>query len=144
MQSKVCCSILWSHFSSDFSPAGFFKSIALRPSNSLQDTLRLLTLWFKFGSHESISLAMEDGFNQVSIDTWLEVIPQIIARIQMPSNSIRRLISWLLTEVGKCHPQALIYPLTVASKSSNEVRVTAATSITDRMREHSPIIVNEV
>ncbi|KAG9023315.1 phosphatidylinositol kinase- protein kinase tor1, partial [Tulasnella sp. UAMH 9824] len=122
---------------------GFFKSIALKASHSLQDTLRLLTLWFKFGSHESISIAMEDGFNQLSIDTWLEVIPQIIARIQMPSNSIRRLISWLLTEVGKCHPQALIYPLTVASKSSNEVRVSAATSIMDRMREHSPIIVNE-
>jgi len=30
----------------------FFKSIALSAGNSLQDTLRLLTLWFKYGSHE--------------------------------------------------------------------------------------------
>ncbi|KAG8958873.1 phosphatidylinositol kinase- protein kinase tor1 [Tulasnella sp. 419] len=122
---------------------GFFKSIALRTDNSLQDTLRLLTLWFKFGSHEKIGLAMDEGFEKVSIDTWLEVIPQIIARIQTPSASIRRLIGKLLTDVGKAHPQALIYPLTVASKSSNEARVKAATAIMDKMREHSPGLVNE-
>lgn len=104
---------------------------------------------------------MEDGFARVSVDTWLEVIPQvgrsarvdayqlkallqIIARIQTPSSSIRRLIGSLLTDVGRAHPQALIYPLTVASKSSNELRVNSAKSIMDRMREHSPVIVNEV
>ncbi|KAG8995960.1 phosphatidylinositol kinase- protein kinase tor1 [Tulasnella sp. JGI-2019a] len=122
---------------------GFFESINLRANNSLQDTLRLLTLWFKFGSHEAIAQAMEDGFSRVSVDTWLEVIPQIIARIQTPSTTVRRLISQLLIDVGKCHPQALIYPLTVASQSSNELRVSAARSIMDRMREHSPTIVNE-
>lgn len=59
------------------SEIGFFESIALRPNNSLQDTLRLLTLWFKFGAHEAIGIAMEDGFSRVSVDTWLEVIPQV-------------------------------------------------------------------
>lgn len=56
---------------------GFFRSIALRTENSLQDTLRLITLWFKFGGHEDVCAAIADGFLTVSIDTWLEVIPQV-------------------------------------------------------------------
>ncbi|KAK7686283.1 hypothetical protein QCA50_010507 [Cerrena zonata] len=122
---------------------GFFRSIGLRNENALQDTLRLLTLWFKFGHHDDVSHAMAGGFSSVEVNTWLEVIPQVIARIQTPSVNIRRNINTLLTDVGKQHPQALIYPLTVASKSSSAVRKNAALSIMERMREHSPIIVEQ-
>lgn len=122
---------------------GFFRSIGLRNENALQDTLRLLTLWFKFGHHDDVSHAMAGGFSSVEVNTWLEVIPQIIARIQTPSANIRRNINTLLTDVGKQHPQALIYPLTVASKSSSAVRKNAALGIMERMREHSPIIVEQ-
>ena len=60
------------------SRAGFFRSIALqRKTNALQDTLRLLTLWFKYGAHDDVSHAMASGFTDVEIDTWLEVIPQV-------------------------------------------------------------------
>lgn len=56
---------------------GFFRSISLRSENALQDTLRLLTLWFKFGDHTDVSHAMSSGFTDIEIDTWLEVIPQV-------------------------------------------------------------------
>lgn len=56
---------------------GFFRSIALRNENGLQDTLRLLTLWFKFGAHDDVSHAMGSGFGIVEVDTWLDVIPQV-------------------------------------------------------------------
>jgi len=59
---------------------GFFRSIALRNEDALQDTLRLLTLWFKFGDHEDVSHAMGSGFSTVEVDTWLEVIPQVSFR----------------------------------------------------------------
>ena len=57
--------------------AGFFRSISLRNEEALQDTLRLLTLWFKYGSHDEVSHAMGNGFTAVEVDTWLEVIPQV-------------------------------------------------------------------
>jgi hypothetical protein len=57
--------------------AGFFRSIALRNEEALQDILRLLTLWFKYGSHDDVSHAMANGFTTVEVDTWLEVIPQV-------------------------------------------------------------------
>jgi len=56
---------------------GFFKSIALSKSNSLQDTLRLITLWFKYGYNVEVNAAVSDGLNRVSVDTWLQVIPQV-------------------------------------------------------------------
>lgn len=68
---------------------------------------------------------------------------KIIARIQTPHANIRRNIHSLLTAVGKHHPQALIYPLTVASKSSSITRKKAALSIMARMQEHSPKIVEQ-
>lgn len=123
--------------------------------------LRLLTLWFKFGAHDDVCHAIGDGFSSVAVDTWLEVVPQvclhvlphvtssqlrpqIIARIQTPSVNVRRLINTLLIDIGKAHPQALIYPLTVASGSSSATRKTAASAIMERMREHSPVLVEQV
>lgn len=58
-------------------PSAFFQSIALSPGNSLQDTLRLLTLWFKYGYHGEVGQAISEGFSSVSVDIWLEVIPQV-------------------------------------------------------------------
>jgi FKBP12-rapamycin complex-associated protein len=56
---------------------GFFKSISLSKGNFIQDTLRLLTLWFRYGHQSDVNMAIGEGFNTVSIDTWLSVIPQV-------------------------------------------------------------------
>ena len=123
--------------------SGFFRSIALEPEGALQDTLRVLQLWFKFGSEESVETAMAEGFAMVSIDNWLQVIPQIIARLHSPVPAVRRLIKELLCNVGKAHPQALVYPLTVASKSSNPVRRMAANEVIEHMKQHSARLVEQ-
>jgi len=122
---------------------GFFRSIALSNASSLQDTLRLLTLWFAHGGHSEVNQVIIEGFALVSIDTWLEVIPQLIARINQPNTKVRAAVHRLLAEVGKIHPQALVYPLTVAMKSSVTRRANSATQIMDSMRVHSPVLVEQ-
>lgn len=69
--------------------------------------------------------------------------PQLIARIHAPSSSVRKLIQIVLTDVGKAHPQALVYPLTVASKYPSPPRRRAALAIIDRMAEHSAALVEQ-
>ena len=59
---------------------GFFRSITLGSSDSIQDLLRLLTLWFRYGGEPLVEQALLDGFDAVMIDMWLVVLPQIIAR----------------------------------------------------------------
>ncbi|KAL7665224.1 Serine/threonine-protein kinase TOR [[Candida] zeylanoides] len=122
---------------------GFFHSIALSNSNSLQDTLRLLTLWFKFGGIPEVAQAMTEGFNMVKIDNWLEVVPQLISRIHQPNQIVSRSLFALLTDLGKSHPQALVYPLAVAVTSESVKRKKAALSIIDKMRLHSAVLVDQ-
>jgi FKBP12-rapamycin complex-associated protein len=56
---------------------------------------------------------------------------------------VSKLIHELLTDVGRHHPQALIYPLTVAAKSQSIVRRDAAEKILAHMREHSRDLVQQ-
>jgi FKBP12-rapamycin complex-associated protein len=47
----------------------------------------------------------------------------------------------LITTVAKQHPQALVYPLSVASKSDEPARVAAANKVLDNMRKHCESLV---
>lgn len=122
---------------------GFFRSIQLSHGSSLQDTLRLLTLWFDDGQYAEVYDALVDGIKVVPVETWLQVIPQLIARVDTPRHLVGRLIHQLLMDIGKHHPQALIYPLTVASKSAVAARQHAANKILNSMREHSSNLVQQ-
>lgn len=122
---------------------GFFRSISLSRKNSLQDSLRVLTLWFKYGGAAEINAAVGDGFYSVPIENWLQVIPQLIARIHITAPQVRRLVQNVLGEIGRHHPQALVYPLSVAAKSQLVARRTAAVAILDKMRSHSAVLVDQ-
>lgn len=84
---------------------GFFRSIALSHGSSLQDTLRLLTLWFDYGHWPEVYEALVDGVRTIDVNTWLQVIPQLIARIDTQRQLVGRLIHQLLMDIGKAHPQ---------------------------------------
>ncbi|XP_050677035.1 serine/threonine-protein kinase Tor-like [Leptidea sinapis] len=122
---------------------GFFKSISLSNGNSLQDTLRLLTLWFDHGHHPAIYDALFEGTRQIDVKIWLQVIPQLIARIDSPRSLVAKLVHILLIDIGKMHPQALVYPLTVATKSSFVTRKNAANYLLKIMCTHSQTLVGE-
>jgi serine/threonine-protein kinase mTOR len=114
---------------------GFFKSISLSVrSETLQDTLRVLTLWFKHGGEKRIETALNEGFNSLSVETWIQVIPQLIARMDTPNAVVRKLVADLLARIGKEHPQALVYPLSLAAKSQVSSRQMMAQSLMEQMR----------
>ena len=121
----------------------FFRSISLAGDQALQDVLRLLTLWFTHGHISEVEVALQEGFSTISLDTWLPVIPQIIARIDTGALSVRRSISALLCQIGRSHPQALVYPLAVVLKSQGERRDSSAGVIMSDMRTHSASLVDQ-
>lgn len=127
---------------------GYFHSIACAAhakgvDDSLQDILRLLTLWFNHGATTEVQMALQKGFSLVNINTWLVVLPQIIARIHSNNQAVRELIQSLLVRIGQSHPQALMYPLLVACKSISNLRKQAAQEVVDKVRQHSGILVDE-
>ncbi|XP_078434846.1 target of rapamycin [Wolffia australiana] len=128
--------------------SGYFYSIACAATSkgvddSLQDILRLLTLWFNYGATAEVQVALQKGFSHVNIDTWLVVLPQIIARIHSNTKAVRELIQSLLIRIGKKHPQALMYPLLVACKSISTLRRAAAQEVVYKVREHSGVLVDQ-
>jgi FKBP12-rapamycin complex-associated protein len=64
---------------------GFSRSLTLSHDqpivNVLQDTLRLLTLWFTYGSAEEVFEVLTSEIEKVSADNWIGVLPQMIARL---------------------------------------------------------------
>jgi FKBP12-rapamycin complex-associated protein len=128
---------------------GYFYSIACAANakgvdDSLQDILRLLTLWFNHGATADVQTALKTGFSHVNINTWLVVLPQIIARIHSNNRAVRELIQSLLIRIGENHPQALMYPLLVACKSISNLRRAAAQEVVDKVRQHSGALVDQV
>ncbi|RDX82964.1 Serine/threonine-protein kinase TOR, partial [Mucuna pruriens] len=126
------------------------------------DILRLLTLWFNHGATAEVQMALKKGFSLVNINTWLVVLPQIIARIHSNNHAVRELIQSLLVRIGQNHPQdvslyepvegtirfegvrdALMYPLLVACKSISNLRKAAAQEVVDRVRQHSGVLVDQ-
>ncbi|PLB50852.1 phosphatidylinositol 3 and 4-kinase family protein [Aspergillus steynii IBT 23096] len=118
-----------------------YKSISLSSTSPLQDVLRILNLWFKHGNDREVINAIIEGFSLIGLDAWLGVSPQLVARITSPTQLVRASVQRLLTEVAKSHPQALIYPLTVAMKSRVARRSGSACDIIGSMRRHSPTLV---
>ena len=122
---------------------GFFKSISLSNGNSIQDTLRLLTVLFEDDCPQIVYDVFNENLKTVPVETWLQVIPQLIARLEMSKSNVAKVVNQILIEIGIKHPQSLIYPLSVAQKSLIEERKTAAEKVLNSMREHSSNLVNQ-
>ena len=76
----------------------------------MQDMLCVLGIWFRFGRIQDVLVALEQGLDQVHLDNWLGVLPQLLARIDHPEGT-RGLLHSLLMRMGEKHAQALSVPL---------------------------------
>jgi hypothetical protein len=70
-------------------------------------------------------------------------MPQLIARIHTREPEIKRLLHNLLAAVGQRHPQALVYPLTVASKSAAVPRRDAAIDLMHVLRQRHSVLIDQ-
>lgn len=125
----------------------FFDAISLSTDKNsslvLQDILRIITLWFTYGNREEVINAINRGFNIISLDTWLYVIPQLVARIHIEDSSAKKLLISLLIQLSKAHPQALVYPLTRSTRSATESRKRAAQEVLSHLRRDNSVLVKE-
>ncbi|KAI0989132.1 hypothetical protein GJ496_004795 [Pomphorhynchus laevis] len=121
-----------------------YKSILLgTPISALQNILRFITLWFQFGNDATILRSLNGLLSSLPVETWLQVIPQLISRIDCKQINVAKSVQQLLASIGRKHPQALIYSLAVASKSDNHTRQAAANSVLISLRHHSDTLVQQ-
>ncbi|KAJ2597973.1 phosphatidylinositol kinase- protein kinase tor1 [Coemansia sp. RSA 1721] len=123
---------------------GFFRAIQLSMGfTTLQDMLRLLTVWFNYAQHKRVVETVQTELNSISLQMWIQVIPQILARAHIQHESTVELIKRILVEVGKLHPNAVLFPLYVAARGDNEDRVRVSKTVLASLHELSPEMVEE-
>jgi FKBP12-rapamycin complex-associated protein len=103
-------------------------------TKTLQNTLRLLKLWFNHGSLPEIEQIIREGFDKIDLKVWIHVIPQLLARINIKENVIRNSLNDLLERISQKFPQALIYSLSVTEKSTSDVRKEAAQQLIEKLK----------
>lgn len=108
-----------------------------------QDMLNFLTCLFQYGEQPEIAFVINQCVESVPIESWLGVLPQLLARIHLNSPSIRSVLHPLLMRLGEKHPQALMYPLSVLLKSPVAERKSSAESLMNSLRSHSSALVEE-
>ena len=125
---------------------GLVKSISLGGSNitkTLQNLLRLLKIWFNYGDQPEIEAIISSGFETISLEVWMNVLPQILARINIENQSTKKQLFNLLEKMGKEHHQALIYQISVVSKSASEDRRICANKLISKMQIYSAVEINQ-
>jgi FKBP12-rapamycin complex-associated protein len=126
---------------------GFVRSIVLGRNQPiamvLQDTLRLLTLWFTYGTKMQVFQLLSTELEQVSPEHWLMVLPQLIARMHVKSNEIAGLLQKMLVKMARTHPQALVCPIYVALNTTDLQQKQMATEVVAEMRKGNSQLVDE-
>ena len=126
---------------------GFTNSIIIGGNSifkTLQDILRLIDIWFQNDNNNEIFLnSLNDSFKRIPIDPWLQVIPQLLARVNVKNNLIKKNLIQLLKKIGCNHPWSLIYPLIVMNKSEIKIREEISSEILTEMRQKYNTLINE-
>ena len=125
----------------------FIKAICLgtkRWSASVQqDLLNFLSCLFRYGESKEVASVINAEVGSVALEAWLGVLPQLLARIQINSPIVRSILHPLLIRLGKKHPQALMYPLSVLVKSPVDERKEAADNLMNSLKKHSFALVGD-
>lgn len=88
---------------------GFVKSISLGGpdfTETLQDTLKLLELWFKYGSQKGVPNLLNESLDKIDITCWLNVLPQTITKLDCNNEEILSHTMKLLEYVGYLSPRS--------------------------------------
>lgn len=102
---------------------------------TFQDLLRLISLWFKYGNKRKVQAALSENLKKVALELWLNVIPQLIARMYVKQSKISKFLNVLLESIGEKYPQAIIYPMYVSNSLNKEKDDTDRQFIIDNVLE---------
>ena len=92
---------------------------------------------------EGAAAALSRGLADTPAETWLAVVPQVIARLGSESERVRTFVLSLLSTLAERHPQGLVYPLTVAATSPLRAQATGAAHVLAHLRRGRDVLVEQ-
>ncbi|KAF9432983.1 hypothetical protein BGZ76_010035, partial [Entomortierella beljakovae] len=86
-------------------------------SDEITATLRLLRLLAKHGGQ--LSETFQEKLVDINVGPWINIIPQLFARLDHPEKTVQSLISDLLCKIGEQYPQLIVFHCVVGANSSH-------------------------
>lgn len=98
---------------------GLFLAVRVRetPEKQIKSLLRLITIWFRYGEHESVLSVVRSQLAQTPTSAWLMAIPQLIARLGTRDQALQGVLLDLLKSIASHYPHAMIWPLLTATQT---------------------------
>ena len=59
-----------------------------------------MKIWFRHGNYNQIDDIVRDGIDKINLKVWINVIPQLIARIDIKEAMIKQLLLDLLERLS--------------------------------------------
>lgn len=94
----------------------------------------MLKIWFQHGNLNEIQSKLKEGVEIIDLKVWIEVIPQLLARIDIKDDTIRRTLIDLLEKISLKFPQAILYSLSVQENSTSVERKRAAKQLMEKLK----------
>lgn len=110
----------------------------------LQDILGILTVIFKYGQHKEAVKAARRAFETLSIDCWLEVVPQLTAQLNHPSKELQPVIEKHMQRLARAHPHSMLSSLAAVAQYPSKQRADVANRLLNVMRLYDETLVQEV
>ena len=99
---------------------------------TFQDILRLLDIFFSEGNKDDKLLNLiDETFNYIDIDAFLNVIPQLLSRFDIEDNKILDVLFNILVKIGLKNPHAILPSLIVMKNSNSKKRKSSSTKVLD-------------
>lgn len=118
-----------------------FQSIFLQHTaeRTLKQTLLAITIWFRHGSNAKVLQALQKHLKETQHKAWLNVLPQLIARLGAKDERLRASLLEFLLAIARSYPHAVIWPLLTAAETPRSIHQTAAREIMEKMRDNAKI-----
>ena len=120
---------------------GFKNSLCIGGKNknkTFQDLLRLIDLFFSSAStNKELLNLINDCFNEIDEDAFLNVIPQLLCRFDINQNNVLSVLVSLLIKIGKAHPRSIILHLIVMKNSNSRKRISTANQILNAISKNN-------
>ena len=109
----------------------------------MQTTLRLLKFWFVHGNLPELTNILKAGVDQIDLKVWIDVIPQLLARLDIADDVIRKTLIDLVEKISLRFPQALIYSLSVLENSLSAERKHAGQQLIEKLKTTQPLLIDQ-
>lgn len=102
-----------------------------------------MKIWFRHGNYQQIDDIVRQGIEKINLRVWINVIPQLLARIDIQENMIKLLLMDLLERLSQKYPHALLYSLSVSNKSRSKDRKEAADALINKLKLTQGVLIEQ-